>query len=504
MTTMPPPPRVIAIDTETTSFRPCHIVEFAAVDTTTLRSFQRRVKPGVRISFSASKVHGIRDVDVAGAPDFGSAWRDFVLWVEALDDPSPTVVLLTHNGFRFDFPVISDDLARFGLELPAHWRMADLLPHVRGSKGYSRAFPGAKEDGACALGKLYEREFGRPLDGAHAALADTMALAELYRRATVGAPGFELKLRGREEFVSGGSAQMGPRKARAVPAGADLRMQEGVGKPSPGEALDAETDADSDSESDDAGVEAGGAGGGTMSPAACASSGVAILGADLAALSLAGSAGIAKASDVSTVPKPIRVAQGTTVSASAGTPHKWPGVPVGLTQTPASAPRAEPLHLNPSQRQAATQAGSGSSTAAPPPAKPEIRLSPASPLTAVRGIGPTYLGRLCTSLGLRERATLGDLCDALRSPRFGGGEPALVRAFLTGADVGMFRDEYIESVMQAITVQLQVQGLATPPAAAAAGLGAGEPSLVPPADSDAAAAGAMGTSLTRASLERRE
>ena len=153
---------VFVLDLETTGVDILHdrIVEIAAVRahgdirmkgecfSTTVR-----VEPDIVRSRGkeASEVHGITDEELEHGPTFEDAWMRFLSWVDAVanatirdedsddDDDArrpaivedPIVVMVAHNGVRFDFPMLLCELLRGGLSPTTfeRWYFVDTL-HV--------------------------------------------------------------------------------------------------------------------------------------------------------------------------------------------------------------------------------------------------------------------------------------------------------------------------------------------------------------------------------------
>jgi DNA polymerase-3 subunit epsilon/CBS domain-containing protein len=79
----------LVIDTETTGLDPrkAWIVEIAAVRLTAGRldlssPFNRRVRPGMAIPAAATRIHGIDDAAVAGAPPFAAIAPDVAALID--------------------------------------------------------------------------------------------------------------------------------------------------------------------------------------------------------------------------------------------------------------------------------------------------------------------------------------------------------------------------------------------------------------------------------------
>lgn len=150
-----------AIDLETTGrdTSKSEIVELAAVrvrDGEITETFSSFVKPDVPIDAGASAVTGITEADLAGAPAFAEIWpliREF----------AGADVLVAHNGYQFDFPILSRMVEETGDRFSAI--TFDSLPLARDLVPTSRK-----------LGDL-ARHFGIDPGNSHRALDDTRALA---------------------------------------------------------------------------------------------------------------------------------------------------------------------------------------------------------------------------------------------------------------------------------------------------------------------------------------
>jgi len=146
------------IDLETTDndVVNANIVEIAAVrvrDGIPCDEISFLVKPNGPISPAASKVHHITDRDVAHAPSFDEVWPSVVQFCG-------TDILVAHNGYQFDFPVLSrvarTDFCTF-----------DTLPLAR-----------ELHSGSARLGDLAAR-FGVEAGVSHRALDDARTLARV-------------------------------------------------------------------------------------------------------------------------------------------------------------------------------------------------------------------------------------------------------------------------------------------------------------------------------------
>ena len=163
----------LCFDLETTGLDPdtARIVELAAVDEEddpTAPAYHRRFHPGGPIPEAASRVHGITDDDVAGAPRFGEE-------AGAVQRLFRGRTLCGYNLRSFDTPLLDAELRRSdrpGLDLEAV-REIDLY------RIWTMLEP-AGGRGRRTLEAAVERYLGRRHPGAHGAADDARVLPELH------------------------------------------------------------------------------------------------------------------------------------------------------------------------------------------------------------------------------------------------------------------------------------------------------------------------------------
>ncbi len=151
----------VVIDLETTDkdAATAEIVEVAALrvrNWEAVEEFHCLVKPRIPIAPGAARTHGYSDQDLAAAPHFEEIWpalRDFLG-----DD-----VLVAHNGYSFDFPILR---RMSGADFPTY----DTLPLAR-----------ALQVGSAKLELLADR-FGIDPGDPHKALWDVRTLAKVFRK----------------------------------------------------------------------------------------------------------------------------------------------------------------------------------------------------------------------------------------------------------------------------------------------------------------------------------
>lgn len=156
----------VAIDVETTDddMESCEVVEIAAVrvrNGAVVEELSEFVKPGCAINEEATKIHGISALDVQDARPFKEVWPEFRKFCG--ED-----IVVAHNGYGFDFPILSRMVANSGGELDLV--TFDSLPIARSLITGSRQLPD--------LAARFKIETGR----SHRALDDARCLAAVFLR----------------------------------------------------------------------------------------------------------------------------------------------------------------------------------------------------------------------------------------------------------------------------------------------------------------------------------
>ena len=192
---------VVFLDLETTglSVLTDHIVEIGCVDAKGV-VFTTVVNPLVMSSGPA--VHGISDTELVEGPTFNVVFPRFVYFLESLVDnafstddedssielpeqptlphvkaESPEIVVVAHNGIKFDFPLLLSECyrARMSLDIFAKLKYVDTLSIVRAIDGH---LYGGCMKLQCMLLHLGERGEGTSLR-AHRALDDAIVLKDV-------------------------------------------------------------------------------------------------------------------------------------------------------------------------------------------------------------------------------------------------------------------------------------------------------------------------------------
>ena len=164
--------RVVFLDTETTGFGPrAEIIDIGIVSADGVVLLDTLVRPEAPIPASTSKVHGLFDEDVVGAP----TWNDVYVDVYRLLLGSRVVV---YNA-PFDSGMVTNCCQRAGLVIPtAHWQCA--MRQYSAFAGPASAQPGR------ATSRWYKLDHAAAAfgvaPGGHRALAD----ADVCRRVVAG------------------------------------------------------------------------------------------------------------------------------------------------------------------------------------------------------------------------------------------------------------------------------------------------------------------------------
>lgn len=137
---------IVCADLETTGLNTetCEIVEIAgyvhtppkeseALYTQCLTNayFSELVRPtDGKIPETANVIHGISENDVAYIPPFRTRMMQFITFLTAvkLAASADFVVLVFHNGFRFDLPVLRRECKNCNLKIPSWLLASDTLP----------------------------------------------------------------------------------------------------------------------------------------------------------------------------------------------------------------------------------------------------------------------------------------------------------------------------------------------------------------------------------------
>lgn len=158
---------LVILDLETTgvSIASDRIVEFSALKVQPGGAEEwltMRLNPGIPISAEATRVHGITDDDVAGAPPFKDVAKNIASFLEGCD-------LAGFNSMKFDIPILCEEFLRVNVDFnPARHRYVDVqvIFHKKEQRTLSAAY------------RFY---CDKSLENAHSAQADTAATYEILK-----------------------------------------------------------------------------------------------------------------------------------------------------------------------------------------------------------------------------------------------------------------------------------------------------------------------------------
>lgn len=134
-------------------------------------SFVTYVDPEVHIPTPSTEIHNIANSDVQGKPTFYYAFASFLQFIYQNTRRNEQTILIAHNAFGFDIPMLQKEAMRVGVSIPPEFYVYDTL------RVYRREFPLKKSK---KLGDLYKERFGKEMENAHDALADSIGLQALF------------------------------------------------------------------------------------------------------------------------------------------------------------------------------------------------------------------------------------------------------------------------------------------------------------------------------------
>lgn len=104
---------LIFYDTETTgtNTEKDRVIEIAAYNGSTGESFSSYINPGIPIPKEASNIHGITDDMVSSSPTFPVVFEQFAAFCGS------DSVLVAHNNYNFDYPLLLKECQRHSLPL---------------------------------------------------------------------------------------------------------------------------------------------------------------------------------------------------------------------------------------------------------------------------------------------------------------------------------------------------------------------------------------------------
>jgi DNA polymerase-3 subunit epsilon len=157
---------LVFIDLETTGVNPAsdRIIDMAALKANvngTIETKTWRVNPGIPIPQATTKIHGIKNEDVADAPLFAAVAPQILDFIGTAD-------LGGYNSTRFDIPLLIEEFMRADFDFDLKNRKLIDAHHI-----FYMMEPRT-------LGAAYKFYCGKKLENAHSALADITATYEVF------------------------------------------------------------------------------------------------------------------------------------------------------------------------------------------------------------------------------------------------------------------------------------------------------------------------------------
>jgi len=158
------------------------IVQIAVKVIKTGETFDSYVDPQISIPPAATTIHGITNEIAKLAPTFDCVIHQLFDMLSNVVCPQDKIVLMAHNGKKFDEPILREEFQRWEIPVPTNWFFADSIPLFKSilQKSGSKSF---------SLAALYDRLFSAPIPKAHSACGDIDALERCLRKVLPGACG---------------------------------------------------------------------------------------------------------------------------------------------------------------------------------------------------------------------------------------------------------------------------------------------------------------------------
>ena len=158
----------------------CYIWEIGAIHILTGSKFSITVDPGIRplpppMSEEFANVTE-KFLKNKNAVNFRYGWNAFIQFVQQYSPTMPSL-LISHNNFKSDKPMLEIEAKRRGVELPRTWYFLDSLLYCR------KAIP---KQTSYTLNDLYLNLLGKKILNNHSALPDAVALMELLYHTGIG------------------------------------------------------------------------------------------------------------------------------------------------------------------------------------------------------------------------------------------------------------------------------------------------------------------------------
>lgn len=157
-----------------TDLKDCHIWEIGMIHYASGEQFSVTIVPDLSPlppPFSAEFVQLTPSFLAArDAVSFKEAWSRMRAWMARFIHEHSNVLLVAHNAFKADKPMLEVDTRRHNIRIPFNWFFFDTLIYCR------QTIPKLK---SYALGDMYKQVLESPIHNAHEALSDTISLYQI-------------------------------------------------------------------------------------------------------------------------------------------------------------------------------------------------------------------------------------------------------------------------------------------------------------------------------------
>lgn len=160
----------------------CRIWEIAVYSVATNAWFVRVVDPNPSAdSFPEPPIPEIPRLtrsflDENDAVQWDDACRDLIVWIQSRTAKGAIPVLISHNTFRADKPVLELECRRFSMRLPLNWYFFDSLHYARATI--------RNPVGNYSLSGLHKQMFNADIENVHRAKSDVLACMKILCRLT--------------------------------------------------------------------------------------------------------------------------------------------------------------------------------------------------------------------------------------------------------------------------------------------------------------------------------
>ena len=147
--------------------------------------FSSHVNPGCHIPQPSEAIHRVSNEIAEKAKPWDTVFKQIINFIlnaymkraRHCNQSHPSIYFIAHNNFGFDCILFHIECQRMGIPIPSYIKFLDTLPYFK--KHYQQWNELPPEERPFNLGNMYQRVFQEPLEGAHDAKADVVALKKL-------------------------------------------------------------------------------------------------------------------------------------------------------------------------------------------------------------------------------------------------------------------------------------------------------------------------------------